>query len=284
MSDLHMPNGAAASTLIRVDTHAHVFHPDLPMVAERRYTPSYTASINDYLGHLDQHQLSHGILVQPSFLGTDNHYLLAALASAGPRLHGIAVIDVDTPWADLAAMAQVGVVGIRFNLVGTHLPDLNAPAWQALLPHLASLGWQVQLHGNVAQLLAMLPPLLDQGLHVVIDHFGRPQYVDALVQDHAYHQLLDQAAEARTVWFKLSGLYRISTDPAEQFTFTSTAIPLLLRRLGPERLLWGSDWPHTQHETLVNYAATVAQLSDWLPDEGLRQTVLGASAQALFRL
>ncbi|MBP6117299.1 MAG: amidohydrolase family protein [Neisseriaceae bacterium] len=269
---------------VRVDTHAHVFHPDLPMVASRRYTPAYPASVDAYLALLDRHQLSHGILIQPSFLGTDNGYMLAAIAAAWPRLRGVAVIDEQATLANLNLLAQAGIVGIRFNLVGAPLPDLHTPAWQALLSHMATLGWQVALHGNAPQLLPLMPPLLAQGLNVVIDHFGRPQYFDALVQDHAYHQLLEMAEAAGTVWLKLSGLYRISPDPAEQFTFNSTIMPLLLRHLGPERLLWGSDWPHTQHETQVDYAATMAQLFDWLPDEGQRQTVLGASAQALFHL
>ena len=269
---------------IRVDTHAHVFHTDLPMVAGRRYTPAANATVADYLAELDRHQLSHGILIQPSFLGTDNSHMLAAIATAWPRLRGIAVIDAHTPIAALNALAKAGIVGIRFNLVGAPLPDLTNPAWQAILAHLRALDWQVELHGSVDQLIALMPALLAHQLKVVIDHFGRPQYFDALVQDHAYFGLLAMAATSGLVWFKLSGLYRICTDPAEQFTFVSTVVPLLLKRLGPERLLWGSDWPHTQFEAQVTFAATMAQLFDWLPDEGLRTTILNQTPQSLFNL
>lgn len=118
-----MPLPATAA----VDTHAHVFHQGLALADTRRHTPDYDATLAQYLELLDGHGLSHGVLVQPSFLGTDNSHLLQALRAAPARLRGVAVVDpaIDDP--GLQALAAAGVVGIRLNLIGLDLPDLAAP-------------------------------------------------------------------------------------------------------------------------------------------------------------
>ncbi|QRG26799.1 amidohydrolase family protein [Halomonas binhaiensis] len=79
--------------VIGVDTHAHVFRADLPLAPGRRYSPDYDASVDSFLGHLNLHGVSHGVLVQPSFLGTDNSFMVAALRQHPSRLRGIAVVD-----------------------------------------------------------------------------------------------------------------------------------------------------------------------------------------------
>src|SRR3546814_20576571 len=76
-----------------IDSHAHVFVPGLSVIAERRYTPDYAAPLDDYLALLDAQGLAHGVLVQPSFLGTDNRHLTAALPRAAGRCRGVAVVD-----------------------------------------------------------------------------------------------------------------------------------------------------------------------------------------------
>ncbi|MCZ6343807.1 amidohydrolase family protein, partial [Escherichia coli] len=87
-------------------------------------------TLADYLGHLHANGLSHGVLVQPSFLGTDNRYLLDALQQAPERLRGVVVVARDIPRNALQAMARVGVVGVRLNLVGRALPDFAEHGWK----------------------------------------------------------------------------------------------------------------------------------------------------------
>lgn len=106
-----------------IDTHAHIFRQDLPMVANRRYSPHYDALVEQYLAHLDAHGLSHGVLIQPSFLGTDNGFMVEALRLHPERLRGVAVVDVAITDAELDALAAAGVVGIRLNLIGKELQD-----------------------------------------------------------------------------------------------------------------------------------------------------------------
>ncbi|MGO1627031.1 MAG: amidohydrolase family protein, partial [Halomonadaceae bacterium] len=78
-----------------VDSHAHIFRNDLPLASHRRYSPNYNATVEQYIGHLDHCGISHGVLVQPSFLGTDNHYLVSALRQYPSRLRGTVVVDRD---------------------------------------------------------------------------------------------------------------------------------------------------------------------------------------------
>ncbi len=100
-----------------IDAHAHVFERGLPLAAQRRYVPDYDAPLPAYFAQLDGCGVSHGVLVQPSFLGTDCSYLLAALRREPRRLRGVAVIEPDCGFGTLAAMAEAGVVGIRLNLI-----------------------------------------------------------------------------------------------------------------------------------------------------------------------
>ena len=121
---------AASTTGLRIDTHAHVFARGLPMADGRRYTPAYDITVDECLARLDALGMSHGVLVQPSFLGSDNSYMLQAIARAPDRLRGIAMVEPDIGEQALLALQQGGVVGVRFNLVGgAPLPDFKG-AWR----------------------------------------------------------------------------------------------------------------------------------------------------------
>ncbi|MGY3025979.1 putative TIM-barrel fold metal-dependent hydrolase [Pseudomonas lurida] len=240
-----------------IDAHAHVFSQALTLSGERRYTPGYDATLADYLGHLRAHGLSHGVLVQPSFLGTDNHYLLAALQQAPDQLRGVAVVARDTPRDTLQAMARSGVVGVRLNLVGRALPDFFEHGWKAFFEHIVALGWHVELHREVEALPTLVRELMPFGVKLVVDHFGRP---DARlgVEQRGFVQLLELGLSGQ-LWLKVSGIYRLAGTPAQNLEFACQAMPLLQQSFGLRRLVWGSDWPHTQHETSIGYAGVIEQ-------------------------
>jgi predicted TIM-barrel fold metal-dependent hydrolase len=271
----------AARRTAAVDAHAHVFRRGLALARERRYAPGYDALLADYLGMLDRNGIARGVLVQPSFLGTDNGFLLAALAEQPARLRGIAVVAPHTSMAELRRMDGLGVVGIRLNLIGGGaLPDFADETWRGLLRHVADLGWQVEVHREAADLPRIVPPLLQAGVNVVVDHFGRP--APALgVDDPGFRFLLGTGA-SRRVWVKLSGAYRNGgSEVGQQIALAAT--PLLRDALGLDRLIWGSDWPHTQFETRVDYPHAREALDTWLPDRKARHAVLVDTPAALFR-
>ena len=263
-----------------VDTHAHVFRQGLALADTRRHTPDYDATLAEYLALLDEHGLAHGVLVQPSFLGTDNSHLLQALRAAAGRLRGVAVVAPGTAPEALQAMAEAGVTGIRLNLIGLPLPEIQAPEWQTLLAHVNALGWHVELHLPATRLPGLLPALLAAGCRVVVDHFGRPD--PALgTSDPGFHFLLRQAESGR-VWVKLSAPYR--NWPASACAASGRlAARLLLEAYPPERLMWGSDWPHTEHRHLASYSAATQWLDAWIDDPAQRRVLLADTPLRLFQ-
>jgi len=99
-----------------VDTHAHVFSASDQCIETARYTPKYDASVEQYIAHLDEHHFKCGVLIQPSFFGTNNQVMLEAIEKFPDRLKGIAVVDPSTPYEELFSLKQKGITGIRLNL------------------------------------------------------------------------------------------------------------------------------------------------------------------------
>ncbi|WP_413795433.1 MULTISPECIES: amidohydrolase family protein [unclassified Pseudomonas] len=242
-----------------IDGHAHVFSRELELAAVRRYTPDYDATLAQYLSHLHAHGLSHGVLVQPSFLGTDNRYLLAALRQAPEQLRGVVVVERDVSRAELDDMARLGVVGVRLNLMGKALPDFRDAAWSGFLGHIAELDWHVELHANLVDVPGLVAQLLPLGIKLVVDHFARPDARLGLDQP-GFAQLM-AAGQSGRVWVKVSGIYRLGATAAQNLAFARASLTRLEHSFGPERLVWGSDWPHTQHEADVGFETVMAQLS-----------------------
>ena len=271
--------GQLGTAFTGIDTHAHVFKCDMKMIEHRRYTPAYDATIADYLSMLDDNNLSHGVLVQISFLGTDNSYMVEALKREPARLRGIAVVDPDVTAEVLHALDEAGVVGVRLNLIGLPDPDLANAKWQEHLRRLNGLGWQVELQAEAWRLLRLMPPLLAAGLRVVIDHFGRPNDVLGIA-DPGFRYLLAQG-RTRRVWVKLSGEYR-NNRARQGEQIAASAAAALLNEFGAERLLWGSDWPHTCFEQPGTTTVARQALDRWIPSEADRRTVLVDTPRALF--
>ncbi|MFJ4143841.1 amidohydrolase family protein [Pseudomonas sp. NPDC089734] len=271
---------ACISPILGIDAHAHVFSSGLSLTSGRRYTPDYDANLQDYLAHLRGNGLSHGVLVQPSFLGTDNQYLLDALAYAPGRLRGVAVVDNTVSRSALQRMADQGIVGIRLNLIGKPLPDFSEPGWQELFKNVWMLGWHVELHRHVADLPGLIRDLLPFGCKIVVDHFGRPDSRLG-VDDPAFQALLELGLSGQ-IWMKVSAIYRLGGTDEQNLDFANAALPLLLQSFGARRLVWGSDWPHTQHEQHVNYASVVEQFKNLDCPAPIKQTMLVEAAQSLF--
>ena len=267
----------SSATLAAVDSHAHVFVRGLPLAPHRRHAPEYDATLADYLSLLDRHGVSHGVLVQPSFLGTDNSFLLDALRRERARLRGVVMLDPSTSAQQLHELDALGVRGVRLNLVGLPIPDLRGDLWSGFLARLRALDWHVEVHREAADLSQCVEPLLLAGCKVVVDHFGRPDREEG---DRGFEWLLAQAATGR-LWVKLAAAYRSwSQEDGAQAT---TAAHALLAHFGPERLVWGSDWPNTQHRDRAGFASAQQALDTWVPDPAARRRILVDTPAALFR-
>ncbi|WP_061159085.1 amidohydrolase family protein [Caballeronia temeraria] len=263
-----------------IDSHAHVFVRGLPLAPHRRHAPDYDATLDAYAEHLRINGVSHAVLVQPSFLGTDNSFFLDVLKRYPRRFRGVAVIDPSIDDAELHRLATLGVVGMRLNLIGVALPDLREAPWRALFERINALGWHVEIHRDAVDLPMLITPLLEQGCTIVIDHFGRPD-PEFGADDPGFRYLLTTARTGR-VWVKLSAAYR-SVHGENGTSLGMTLTSALLDSFGAARLVWGSDWPHTQHQSLIDYGTSRDALDDWIPDASLRTIVLRDSARVLFR-
>jgi predicted TIM-barrel fold metal-dependent hydrolase len=271
---------APLAPILGIDSHAHVFSRQLDLTSARRYSPDYDATVAMYLDQLQQHGLSHGVLVQPSFLGTDNRYLLDALRKAPGLLRGVVVVEPDISRAALDEMDRLGVVGVRLNLMGKALPEFAEPQWQVFFTHLAALDWHVEVHRHVADMPALLAGLMPFGVRIVIDHFGRPDARSGLDQP-GFRQMLELGRSGQ-LWMKVSGIYRLEGSAQENLDFARAALPLLLDTFGQQRLVWGSDWPHTQHEDQISYGSVVEQLHALECSPQLMRSLLVSAPQVLF--
>jgi predicted TIM-barrel fold metal-dependent hydrolase len=257
-----------------VDTHAHVFDRACRLVEERRYTPGYEAPVGRYVEVLRQAGVKHGVLVQPSFLGTDNSYLLAGLKAFPERLRGVGVVTPEISDAELEAMAGAGMRGIRYNLLGHDPAMVATPDYRALTRRVAALGWLVEVQVLGDDLPGVLDVLLEDAKTVVVDHFGKPGTADPKA-DPGFRKLM-AFGPGDPVRVKLSAPYRLGgIDPAPYAA-------AFLAHFGPERLLWGSDWPWTQHEVVTSYAECIGQIGGWLGENTGLQDQFNRASRELY--
>ena len=258
-----------------IDSHAHVFVRGLQLASQRRHAPDHDATLDEYMALLDRHGVSHAVLVQPSFLGTDNRFMLDAIRAQPQRLRGVAVIEADADDDQLRLLADGGIVGVRLNLIGLPVPDYPRGPWQRFLARVRELDWHVELHCELHELPLAGQPVLDAGCNLVVDHFGRPERSG----NRGLEWLLGAARSERT-WVKLSAAYRNWTDM--NGPSACAAAQTLLDTFGAARLVWGSDWPHTQHLGVANYPSAHAALAKWVPDAAARRSILIDTPAELF--
>jgi predicted TIM-barrel fold metal-dependent hydrolase len=225
------------------DCHVHVFGPAdrYPFAGTRRYTPG-DASVEDLAALHRALQIERTVVVQPSPYGTDNAGTLDALRRLGSAARGVAVIDDSVSAHTLADMQAAGIRGVRVNLEtqGESDPAVAGHALQAAAARVAPLDWHVQTYTNIAVLSALHDLILALPVTLVIDHFGHPEAARGTKQP-GFDSLLALVRSGK-VYVKISAAYRISraTDCADVAPLARALI-----EANPDRIVWGSDWPHT---------------------------------------
>jgi predicted TIM-barrel fold metal-dependent hydrolase len=252
------------------DTHAHVFSASTayPLVDTRVYTPP-PAPEEKYLAMLAGTGCSRGVLIQISVYGTDNRYMLEVLNRHRNKLRGIAVVSPTVTDRELQAMHDAGVRGLRINVL--YGGGIGFEAMESLAHRIAPMGWHMQFLVDARDLPALMPRMRALPCPGVIDHIGHMpvalgfqdpgfQAMRELVVDHGY-------------WIKLSGAYRISDDTDHFADVTPVARSLI--EAAPDRMLWGSDWPHVaMTKTMPNTGHLRNLLKDWAPDSATRNRIL----------
>lgn len=243
-----------------IDAHAHVFTHQCRLAPNPRHRPDYEAPLATYFDLLDRWGIAQGVLVQPSFLGTHNDYLMECLRRHPDRLKGVAVLDPRVADATLDEMTALGIQGTRLNWIGRSEDELRSPEWSALFSRLETRGWHVEVQAEGRTLLAILDLLADRDLDLVIDHFGRPR-VNAW-RDPVIDRLCAGSGTQR-YWVKCSAPYRCRGDGLDDVS------KRLLETMGPHRLMWGSDWPWTEHEHLYSFEKALLDIEQWIPSADL---------------
>jgi len=253
------------------DGHCHIFGPSdrFPYVASRTYTPpdaprEKLAALHRHLG------LSRAILVQASCHGTDNSAMLEGIAWSKGAWRGVAMVAKSVTDQELQRLHLGGARGVRFNFV-KHLggaPDLKAVA--SVAARIAPLGWHLQLHLDAADIPEHRGFLNGLPLPFIIDHMGRVEARLGLEQP-AFLQLLELMKNERA-WVKVSGPERVSSA-GRPF---HDAIPFAraLIAAAPDRVLWGTDFPHPNVKWMPNDGELVDLFAKVCDDEGIRRRIL----------
>lgn len=258
-----------------VDTHFHVFRTGVPLTSPRSYTPQ-VRTLADWQAYAAAVNIARGVLVQPSVYGFDNSVLLEALAADPSHLRGIVVLHPETDTAEFQRLDRLGVRGIRVNTRNKGGIPFSAIA--ALSARIADLGWMLQFQVRPEQLEeigALLPAF---ACPVVLDHLGflNLDAADAGEQVAKIQHLLD----APDCYIKLSAPYRL-THTAAYARFGDAARQLLASH--PERLIWGSDWPHTElFDQMPDDAELIELTHEWLGSGSIARQVLVTNAETLF--
>lgn len=237
--------------MIHFDCHAHVYE-NITTVPGARYTPAATAPLKTWCNHLQTYGLTGGVIVQVSFLGTDNTQLCAALAQLDrKRFAGVAVVSPSATDEEIDHLYTAGVRGFRWNLVrGESLPDLHDPQVRLFLDNLRQRNMHIEVQLEGARLAKFINPLLDTGCTVVVDHLGLPSEPEP--GRDPWIRAVQQRAELSMLYVKFSAPYRTAFDTRQHALELQSC-------LSPEHIVWGSDWPHTQHEKSVDFHHMV----DW---------------------
>lgn len=205
--------------------------------------------------------------------------MLNAIQQYPDRLKGIAVVQHTTTFNELVNLKAQGIVGVRLNLFGLNPPALNTPDWQKFLRNVESLNWQVELHAPPKYLIQLLPQLDDYSFDVVIDHFGRVDPVKG-IEDPDYQKFLS-LLNVKQHWIKVSGFYRLGAAPNNINTARQT-YNILKEKGFLQKLIWGSDWPHTQHESLITYEDAIKAFKQIVFDKHEQCLILNQNPTELF--
>ncbi len=256
-----------------VDAHCHVFGPEavFPYAPERKYTPCDAPkeklfALRDFLG------FSRNVIVQATCHGSDNRALVDALENSGGKARGVAVVSLEVAPGELQALDRAGVRGIRFNFLPRLVDATPKEAFLGLAERVKSLGWHTVVYFEMPMLEAMTPFLQALPTTIVLDHMSVPNAAKG-VDDPLFRRYLDLVAKDPKIWVKVTCPERISAKGPPYDDVVPFARALVERI--PDRVLWGTDWPHPNMTThMPNDGALVDMIPRFAPDPAQRKALL----------
>ena len=261
------------------DCHMHFYDDSFPAAASATLRPP-NATVEDYRLLQKRIGTSRTVIVTPSTYGTDNRPSLEAAAILGPSARVVAVVDDTVTDAELKRLATLGVRGIRFNLVQKGATSLDMV--EPLAKRVHDLGWHVQIHMLGDQIVQIEDLLLRLPAPIVFDHLGRvPQPMGV---DHRSYGVILGLVDKGRAWVKVSGAYHDTKVGPPDYADTS-AVGRAFVKAAPERMVWGSDWPHPTVKEIASKpddAILFNLLAGWAPDESTLRRVLVDNPATLY--
>ena len=246
-----------------------------------RYKPPL-APLEDYLQLAKHLGISRHVFVQPSAYGRDNACMLDAMREVGAACRGIVDIDENIPEADLARLNQAGVRGVRVNV--NPIKPLEPGYSKTMLARIARLdarcaeiGWMLDFLTPGWLTRELLPVMRELKSRFSVAHMGMFLAKDGPDQP-GFREFLELLRRGNA-WAKFTGVYRMSVAPG-----FADAAPMAraIINTAPDRILWGSDYPHLSFADKVGSVELFNLLADWVPDDATRRKILVENPQALF--
>ena len=264
------------------DTHVHLFGPPhlYPFQAKRVYTPP-AAPLQHYLAIIEVTGIERTVLVTPNAHGTDNSVVHDALIEVGDRFRGVAKIDDNTSDAELERLHAAGFRGARFNLIDELGGGVDLAMFERAIERMAPLGWCIDFHVLSDGLVEHQDWFRTIPIPVIIDHFGRCGFSHGV--EYPPFQVLVELMRQENFWCKLCCANRLSAN-GEPWDDTRPFAEALIE-VAPDRLLWGTDWPHGNTFTpgqIPNDGDLVDLVARIVPDEALRHKIFVDNPARLF--
>ncbi|MGA2962462.1 MAG: amidohydrolase family protein [Candidatus Korobacteraceae bacterium] len=268
------------------DSHIHIYDPErFPLAGTQNVAGmthrgrSFFAPVSEYRRLQARNGTARVVVVTPANYRTDNRCTLDALVQMAPTARGIAVVYPDVTDVELRRLNEGGIRGIRFTVSDPATAITKIDMIEPLSRRVNELGWCVQIHMRGEQILENADMLMRLPSVVVFDHMGRmPQ--PAGIDYPAFKVILRMIDKGRT-WVKLAGAY-LNTKIGPPTYADATRIAQAYVKAAPERLVWGSDWPHPTEKEKPNDALLFDLLGEWAPDEKTRRRILVANPEALY--
>ncbi|WP_033926581.1 amidohydrolase family protein [Sphingomonas sp. 35-24ZXX] len=264
-----------------VDAHCHVFGPqaEFPFSPKAKYLPQDAGpdalfALRDHLG------FARNVIVQASCHGTDNRATLEAIARSNGLARGVAVVDPAITDAELDALHAGGIRGVRFNFLKRLVDDAPKDKFLEVARRIERLGWHVVVYFEADILEEMLPFLAAIPVPIVIDHMGRPDVTQGPggADMTAFRRLLDSRDD---IWTKVTCADRLDAAGPPYADFVAAVRPLV--EAYPDRVLWGTDWPHPNMEKVLpddgHLVDTIPQIA---PTAELQHKLLVANPMRLY--
>ena len=252
------------------DCHHHIYDNRFPQIPTAKRAQS-NGRVEDY--RLLQKRLgtTRNVVVTPSSYGTNNDCTLDALAKfGGATTRGVAVVDTSVTDAELKRMADAGVRGIRFSLFDPASAVNTVEMIEPLSKRVNELGWHVQIHMRGEQIVEAKNILMRLPSPIVFDHIGRvPQPAGTT---HPSFRIICDLMDRGKTWLKLSGAYLDTRVGPPTYADVSKVAEAFVKH-APERMVWGSDWPHPTEKNKPDDAVLFDLLSVWAPNKAIRRRI-----------